>query len=126
MYIRFTTTAIDEISHKPRGLFQEAYLLLHSGDLSKEEWSQLRSALDWFENNLSEPPKKLKSSRAIYWFRSDAHKCIDKIWDMVHLLREHNRHIVIHKCRRLGNIAYRDKLQVAAYPSQLDDRIIES
>jgi hypothetical protein len=124
MYIRFTTTAIDEDSHKPRGIFTEAYLLLDSGDLNPDERVQLRELLTWFNQHLPHPPSKFKASRAI--FKSDVHDCIDKIWDMVHLLRQHNHHIVIHKCRRLGNIAYRDKLQVAAYPSELDDRIIES
>jgi len=125
MYIRFATTAIDEDSHKPRGLFTEAHRLLNSGDLSPEEWKQLRELLDWFNGNLSQPPEKLNSSRAIYWFRSDAHECISRIWDMVHLLRAHDRNIVVYKCRRLANIAYRDKLQIAAFPSELDDRVIE-
>ena len=125
MYLRFTTTAIDEDSKKPRGLFIEAHMLLNSGDLDAHQWTQLREILDWFNENLSHPPKKFMTERAIFWFRSEAHECIDKIWEMVHLLRAHNRHIAVYKCRRLGNITYSDKLQVAVYPSDLDDRIIE-
>jgi hypothetical protein len=125
MYLRFTTTAIDEDSHKPRGLFTEAYLLLDSGDLNADEFKHLRSILDWFNVNLSQPPKKFAAGRAIFWFRADAHDSIDKIWEMVNLLRAHDRHIIIHKCRRLANVTYSDKFQIAAFPSALDDRIIE-
>jgi len=125
MYLRFTTTAIDEDSRKPRGLLIEAHLLLNSGDLDAHQWKQLRESLDWFNDNLPQPLKKFMAGRAIFWFRSEAHECIDKIWEMVHLLRAYNRHIVVYKCRRLGNVTYSDKLQVAAYPSDLDDRIIE-
>jgi hypothetical protein len=125
MYLRFTTTIIDDDSKKPRGLFVEAYELLESGDLSSIEWKQLREILDWFNINLPQPPKKFSANRAVFWFRSEAHECIDKIWEMVHLLRAHDRHIVVQKCRRLANVLYSDKLQIAAFPSDLDDRIIE-
>jgi len=125
MYLRFTTTSIDEDSRKPRGLFTEAYELLDSGELASEEWKQLRALLDWFNANLPHPPKKFIASRAIFWFRSSAHESIDKIWEMVHLLRSHGRHITVHKCRHLANPVYSDSLQVAAFPSPLDDRIIE-
>jgi len=125
MYLRFTTTAIDEDSHKPRGLFSEAYLLLNSGALNAEDWKHLRGILDWFNANLPNPPKSFTASRAIFWFRSDAHENINKIWEMVNLLRTHDCHVVVHKCRRLANVSYSDKFQVAAFPSALDDRIIE-
>jgi len=125
MYLRFTTTAIDEDSRRPRGLFTEAYSLLESGDLNPDEWKMLRADLDWFVANLPVPGKKFSKARAIFWFRSEAVECIDRIWEIIQLLRAHDRHVVVHKCRRLGNVAYSDKLQVAAYPSDLDDRIIE-
>ena len=125
MYLRFTTTAIDEDSHKPRGLFIAAYLLLDSGELDVEEWRNLRGILNWFNANLPPPPKKFTASRAIFWFRSDAQECIDKIWEMVNLLKTHNHPVTVYKCRRLANVSYSDKLQVAAYPSEHDDRIIE-
>jgi hypothetical protein len=126
MYLRFTTTAIDDDSHKPRGLFTEAYLLLNSGDLTPEEWKVLRELLDWFSDNLCGPPKKFIASRTIFSFRSDAHDCIGRLWEIVALLREHGHHVVIHKCRKLGNVCFSDRLQVAAFPSDLDDRIIEN
>jgi hypothetical protein len=125
MYIRFTTTALDKDSRKPRGIFTEAYLLLNSGDLNPNEWKHLRGILDWFNDNLAAPPKKFEASRAIFWFRSAAEENISRVWDLVHILREHERHVTVYKCRRLANITYSDKFQVAAYPSHLDGKITQ-
>jgi hypothetical protein len=125
MYLRFTTNAIDEDSRKPRGLFTEAHKLLETGDLTSEEWKYLRTLLDWFNGNLPHPPKQFEVSRAIFWFRSEANECIDKIWEMANFLDAHDRRVTVHKCRHLANVSYADKYQVAAFPSDMDDRIIE-
>ncbi len=122
MFLRFTITQIDEDSHKPQGVFSAAYSLLDSGDLDSVEWKQLRELLDWFDENLSSPPDSFYASRAIFWFKSDAHENISRIWEMVYLLREHGHHIEVHKCRLLANISYEDKFQVAAYPSGRDGK----
>src|SRR5262245_31882699 len=63
-----------------------------------------------------------RSYRAIFWFKSEAEDCISRIWEMAHLLEYHGYLIEMQKCRRLGNIIYEDKFQVAAIPSK-DDKI---
>lgn len=123
MYLRFTTTIIDEDSHRAEGVFVAAYALLDSGLLEAGEWSRLRELLDWFNKYLPHPPEKFAANRAIFWFRSDALSCIEKVWELVHILRANDYHVVVSKCRRLANIAYRDQLQVAAYPSDHDGKI---
>lgn len=123
MFLRFATKRIDEDSRKPQGVFVAAYSLLDSGDLSSDEWKQVRGILDWFKKHLPPPPDSFSTSRAIFWFKSSAHESIGQIWELVHLLRQHGHYVEIHKCRRLGNICYEDKLQVAAYPSKMDGRI---
>jgi hypothetical protein len=125
MYLRFTTKTIDEVSHKPSGVFVEAYRLLDSGDLNSDEWKELRDILDWFNINLPHPPKKFTASRAIFWFNSNAKESIRRIWDLVHLLQAHGHHVNVFKCRRLANITYSDQFQVAAYPSDLDGKITQ-
>jgi len=116
-------TQIDEDSRRPQGVFVASYSLLDSGKLDAAEWKRLRELLDWFNDNLPHPPETFYTSRAIFWFKSSAHENIDKVWELIHLLREHNHHIEVHKCRRLGNISYQDEFQVAAYPSDKDGRI---
>jgi len=125
MYLRFVSKAIDEDSRKPRGLFTETYALLDSGELNQKQWAQVRQELDWFKANLPIPPKKFKAGRAIFWFRKDAVECVSRVWNLVHILREHGIYISYLSCRHLQNRIYSDDFQVAAYPHPLDDRIIE-
>jgi hypothetical protein len=123
MYLRFVTIRIDEDSRKPQGVLVASYVLLDSGDLTRDEWRQVRDILNWFNAHLPHPPKNFTAGRAIFWFKSSAQESIRKIWELVHVLRQHEHYVEVHKCRRLGNILYEDKLQVAAFPSKLDGRI---
>ena len=123
MFLRFVVTRIDDASHQPQGVFTAAYDLLESGELNSEEEERLREILFWFEKNLPSPSKYYKARRAVFWFRSEAEENIRRIWDLVHLLRLHDYHVEVYKCRRLANIAWQDKFQVAAYPSDRDDKI---
>jgi hypothetical protein len=123
MYLRFVTTQVDEDSHKPQGVFVASYSLLDSGDLTRDEWKLVRTILDWFNENLPHPPKSYTTGRAIFWFKSSAEDSISRVWELVHVLRQHGHFVEVYKCRRLGNILYEDKLQVAAFPSKLDGRI---
>lgn len=124
MYLRFTIKELHLRSHKPQGIFTAAYGLLSSGDLDSNKTKQIRELLEWFEDNLTAPPDDFDADRAIFWFRSDAHENIQKIWELVNLLKIHDHFIEVYKCRELGNVVYRDKFQVAAYPSDKDGKII--
>ena len=127
MFLRFTISRVNEDSHRSQGLLVAAYELLDSGNLSPDEWKRVRELLDWFNQHLPHPPKEFSNKRAIFWFRSrnpQTHECIDRMWELVHLAREHGYHVELHKCRTLANICYRDELQVAAYPSSHDSRIV--
>jgi len=99
------------------------YALLDSGDLARDEWKRVRDILDWFNANLPHPPKNFTTGRAIFWFKSSAQESIRRVWELVHLLRENGHYVEVHKCRRLGNVLYEDKFQVAAFSSKLDGRI---
>ena len=123
MYLRFVTTRIDEDSHKARGVFVAGSSLMDSGDRSRDERLRIREILVWFHKNLPTPPNKFSAGRAIFWFKSSAEEAIKQIWDLVFALRQHGYYVEVHKCRRLGNILYEDKFQVAAFPSKLDSRI---
>ena len=123
MYLRFTTTIIDEDSGKPEGGFAAAHRLRDSGTLDSAEDARLRELLVWFNKNLPPPPDNFDARRAVFWFKSTSLECISRIWEMVHLLEAHGFHITVYKCRRLANCCYWDKFQVAAYPSDHDGRI---
>jgi hypothetical protein len=123
MFLRFTITQIDEDSRKPQGIFVAAISLLDSGDLDSVEYERLQELLDWFDENLPLPPKDFYASRAVFWFKSEAHENIKRVWGLVHMLRAHGYHIEVYKCRHLANISYEDELQVAAYSSDRDGKI---
>lgn len=126
MYLRFVVTQIDEDSRQPKGLFVLAHELLDSGQLSHNEFIQLREILIWFNINLPSPnpsnPRNREAHRAIFWFKSDAQECISRIWEMAQVLEYHGFAVEMQKCRKLGNIVYEDKFQVAAFPSDQDEK----
>jgi hypothetical protein len=123
MFLRFVITQIDEDSHQPQGVFAAAYDLLESSKLNSVEEKHLREILVWFEENLHSPEDYFKAQRAVFWFKSSADESIKRIWELVNLLRLHDYHVEVYKCRGLSNIVYEDKLQVAAYPSERDGKI---
>jgi hypothetical protein len=123
MFLRFVTTRIDKDSHKSQGVFAASYALLDSGDLTRDEWEHLREMTIRFNANLPTPPKTFDSRRAIFWFKSSAKENIRRVWELVHVLRQHGHHVEVHKCRKLGNIVWQDDFQAAAFPSALDGRI---
>lgn len=124
MYLRFTTTLIDSDSRKPEGVFAAAYRLLDSPVLDPAERRAIRDLLYWFNENLPEPPEAFVASRAIFWFRASAKECIQKMWSLASLVEAHGYHITVHRCPHLANICFRDNLQVAAYPSSSDGKIM--
>ena len=53
--------------------------------------------INWFNANLASSPKEFDARRAIFCFKSSAEESIRKIWDLVHVLREHGYHVEVHK-----------------------------
>jgi hypothetical protein len=123
VFLRFVTANIHECSRRPQGVFTASYQLLDSGDLNQNERQRLREIHIWFNIHLPSPPEKFDADRAIFWFKSSAKESITRIWELVHLLREHSYLVEVHKCRHLANILYEDEFQVAAYPSKRDAKI---
>jgi hypothetical protein len=119
MFLRFVITQLDDVSHKPQGLFVAADNLMESGSLSQEERLQLRDVIIWFNKNLPSPSFE-SASRRIFWFKSSAEDCVKRMWELTHLLRYHGDMVDVEKCRALGNVVYEDIFQVAAYPSEND------
>jgi hypothetical protein len=104
---RMQDTIAGEVRGDTRYLFAEAIDSAHAGQAKV----------------LPTPPKSFTTGRAIFWFKSSAQESIRNIWELVHLLQDHGHYVEVHKCRRLGNILWEDKFQVAAFPSKLDGRI---
>ena len=126
MYLRFVITQLDEDSRLPTGLFTVAYDLLDRARFADGDGLRVRHFLNWCSDNLPTPPKTFVAGRAVFWFKSsgsEAKECIERMWELTSLIRECGYHVEVHKCRKLANICYEDKFQVAAYPSAKDARV---
>lgn len=95
---------------------------MKSGLLSDEERKQIQQALIWFNINLPVPKAGWIHGRAIFWFKSGAKECIDRMWELVRLLQAHNYYVEVHKCEFLCNVVYSDEFQVAAFPHRRDGK----
>ena len=87
---------------------------------SKYETHLLNSAFDWLNSNLPCPPfrQKLSSGKwtrdAVCWFHPNATEPIDRIWDIVAVLREYGSLVRLVTTKKPGTIVYQDKYQVVA------------
>ena len=118
MYLRFALTKVDTDSRKKRGILVAAHDLRNGGDLTVAERNLLSEHLKWFNSELT-VPKELKepgTERAISWFLATAEKPIRKMWDLVHIMRNHGYHIELLKTAEPGKVIYSDDWQVVAFP----------
>ena len=115
IYLRFAVGRIEPATGRERGIFRGAGDLEDSERISALERGRLRRMLRWFNRNL-EIPKV--TSNAIFWFKSDATDCIDRIWELVRLLDAHDTLVWMMRCQDPGQIVYDDEFQVAAVPER--------
>ncbi len=116
MYLRFSTQQWDTESTRKLGILVAAHELRDGGDITKDEHELLRKTLEWFNNNVS-IPKILKNNehrRALSWFKSSATEPIQKMWELVEVLRLHDINIDVHKTDNPGIVIYEDDWQVVA------------
>ena len=120
MYIRFEGTRIDPKSGREQGIFHIALRLWRSGALDPHASDQLRALLDWFNANLEKPERMHRPNKraAVCWFKADAKECIDRIWEMVAIIREHGEEVRTATSRRLDYVVFEDAFQVAAVPTR--------
>ena len=120
MYIRFEGTKIDPDSGREEGIFQVAQRLRRSGALDPHASDQLRSLLHWFNVHLNKPARLHRPNKraAVCWFKADAKVCIDRVWAMVAIIREHGEEIRSVTCERLDYVVFEDQYQVAAVPTR--------
>jgi len=117
MYLRFALPELDEHSGHKLGIFQAAYRLKDSGGLPPWDESRLKECTRWFTVHLPVPAcYKQGSVQSICWFKQDAQDCVERIWDVVWLLKEHGFNPVMLTTARPGAIVYEDVFQVAAIP----------
>lgn len=118
MFVRFVTARQDENSHALEGVFQAAYKLRDAGKLAPFEEELLADLLKWYGTHLPSPAclSEIGTERAISWFKARAGKRLQKIWQIVTILKEHGVHVDMIRTDRPGTIIYEDVWQIAAIP----------
>ena len=122
MFVRFVISIRDNSSGRRQGLFQAAYKLRASGQMSATDEQQLDQILHWFDENLAEPERLAFSSKprrkaqAISWFRDGAKEHIGRMSEFRTLLDSYGIIVNMLRERRPGYVVYEDEHQVVAYP----------
>ena len=119
-YVRIAVERVDPDSGEPEGIFTAAYRLARSTDLPETVQLKVRRTLRWFVRNLHVP--KNVTREAIYWFRGDSTQCIEKVWNLVRLVRAEGAEPRMMVTVDPGRIVYRDALQVGAVPPKTGRR----
>lgn len=115
-YLRFQTPFRCQDTGRPSGLFQAAGRVEDLRELSAEMREQLEEQLAWFNRHLVVPTFGEHDWRALFWFRSEAGEMLERIWDLVAILREEDVQVRMVWTREPGRIVYSDKHQIGAVP----------
>lgn len=120
MYVRFVVGADDENPSWLTGVIIKAGDLLDEGALYEYESALLEQTFAWFNEHLPCPPFKAKlrsgewTREAVCWFRPEAEEPLERIWDLVALLKERGTPVRMITTRKPGRIVYSDPHQVVA------------
>lgn len=114
MFIRFVVGTDEEHDRHLTGLITEARLLRDRGGLDPHEISWLEETYAWFNSNLPCPPFSPSNwpKDAVSWFRDDAGEPIRRMWEIAHLLNEHDVPVRMLRSASPGKVLYEDSYQI--------------
>jgi hypothetical protein len=121
-FVRFVVHEKDEDSGRRTGVFQAAYDLHESRELSEDEMSRLGDVLAWFGRHLPKPDRLTISARphakdqAISWLKESAVEHMAQMRAMVLIMEAHGLVVDRIRTKRPGYVVYEDEHQAAAYP----------
>jgi len=118
MYLRFSTKQLDPESSRNTGILVAAHTLRDEGDISVQQHNELRKVLLWFNENLQVPKllNDVEHRRAISWFKPEAKEAINKMWQLVDVLKSHGIETEVLKTKDPGVVVYEDEWQLIAKP----------
>jgi hypothetical protein len=118
MYLRFVEGADSEDSRWLTGIITAARILRDDGDLDEYQIEIVNATFDWLNEHIPCPPfsDSLDSGKwsedAVAWFRPEARDAIQKMWDLVAVLKDHDVPIRVLRTENPGLIRYRDQFQI--------------
>ena len=123
-YIRFQTSVHCPHTKRPLGVFRTTGVLEGEGRIEEHFRDTVSETLRWYNDNLAVPRIPCEKRRSVFWFRSDQQEIVDRMWDLVAILVEHQIEVRRLRTTDPGMIVYRDDYQVAAIPSQRINRAL--
>jgi len=117
MFVRFVVSTDGEDHRWLTGIITEARLLRDRGQLAPYEEIVLENAYAWLNANLPCPPFSTSGwgAEAVSWFKDAAGPSIEKMWDIVALLEEHDVVVRLLRSKNPGKILYEDDFQIVVY-----------
>ncbi len=113
-YLRFQTPLRCEYTTRPLGIFIAAGRVEASLDNDDALRALIGDLLDWFGEHLHMPDLNYFGWRSLFWFRSDSHTMLAKMWQLVIAIRECGLPVQMQRTSNPGRIVYVDEHQVAA------------
>lgn len=124
-YIRFVVHQRDEQSGVETGIFQRAYELRDSAEVTAADRDVIAEVLTWFHDHLNAPERFNRSrskghdrraARGIAWFRSSATEHLQQAHRLKAVLDANGHSVTVVVERRIGYVVYDDAHQVIAEP----------
>jgi pyruvate-formate lyase-activating enzyme len=117
-FIRFQTELRSPHNGCRLGVFCASIELQEQYELPDYADELLQDSLDWFNYNLKVPRLPSRQGRPIFWFRTEAEECLERIWSMVAIFNAEGLYVEHRTTLRPGHIVYRDEHQIAAIPGK--------
>jgi hypothetical protein len=114
VFVRFVVGS-DRQHHKElTGVLAESRFLRDREQLTQEEEARLAEVYEWFNQNVPVPPfdEGRFPRDAVAWFKHDADEPVNRMWDIVALLREHGVVVRLLRSDNPGRVLYEDQVQV--------------
>lgn len=114
MFVRFVVGTDGENHRWLTGIITEARLLRDRGRLAPYHQASLENAYAWLNAHLPVPPFSRSDwgPEAVSWFKDTAGPPIEKMWEIVAILREHGIAVRLLRSRNPGKIIYEDDFQI--------------
>lgn len=120
MYLRFVEGTESEDGRWLTGIITAARMLRDDGRLESYEVVIVEETYSWLNAHVPCPPFKRNlesgkwSTDAVAWFLPDANEPIQRMWDLVAVLKNHGSPVRVLRTASPGMIVYRDEYQVVA------------
>jgi hypothetical protein len=114
MFVRFVVCT-DRDNHRwLTGIITEARLLGDRGQLAPYQQACLEDAYAWLNAHLPVPPFSTnnRGPKAVSWFKDTAEPSINKMWEIVALLKEHGVAVRFLRSKNPGKIVYEDDFRI--------------